>query len=222
MTALAPSLQAYFTQRLIGERAASPNTIASCKVTFQLLLAFANASAGSLDATHSKLDVDGPNDTEHPDLRTVDSIQSHEPAAPIGGSRAPVTSCSWPGKVGMRTLVPLNHWTTASWPATMNCMSSTWRKVTYLPVGGLAEVGFADGPLLLVVSHQGRGVVDLASGELLARDRQESGAWFDAGGRAALGSARWKGRGSASAALSAAGCPTPRPTAGRPAYPGTA
>jgi hypothetical protein len=87
----------------------------------------------------------------------------------------------------MRTLVPLNHWTTASWPATMNCMSSTWRKVTYLPVGGLTEVGFADGPLLLMVSHQGRGVVDLASGELLARDRQESGAWFDAGGRAALG-----------------------------------
>jgi hypothetical protein len=54
-------------------------------------------------------------------------------------------------------------------------------------VGGLTEVGFADGPLLLVVSHQGRGVVDLASGELLARDRHESGAWFDAGRRAVLG-----------------------------------
>ena len=61
----------------------------------------------------------------------------------------------------------------------MGCMPSTWRKVTYLVVGGLTEVGFADGPLLLVVSHQGRGVVDLASGELLARDRHESGAWFD-------------------------------------------
>jgi hypothetical protein len=69
----------------------------------------------------------------------------------------------------------------------MGCMPSTWRKVAYLAVGGLTEVGFADGPLLLVVSHQGRGVVDLASGELLARDRHESGAWFDAARRAVLG-----------------------------------
>jgi len=66
-------------------------------------------------------------------------------------------------------------------------MPATWRKVTYLAVGGLTEVGFADGPLLLVVSHQGRGVVDLASGELLARDRHETGAWFDAARRTALG-----------------------------------
>jgi hypothetical protein len=66
-------------------------------------------------------------------------------------------------------------------------MASTWRKVTYLAVGGLTEVGFADGSLLLVISHQGRGVVDLASGELLARDRRETGAWFDAARRAALG-----------------------------------
>jgi hypothetical protein len=69
----------------------------------------------------------------------------------------------------------------------MGCMPSTWRKVAYLAVGGLAEVGFADGPLLLVVSHQGRGVVDPASGELLARDRHETGAWFDAARGAVLG-----------------------------------
>jgi hypothetical protein len=56
-----------------------------------------------------------------------------------------------------------------------------------LAVGGLTEVGFTDGPLLLVVSHQGRGVVDLASGELLARDRHETGTWFDAARRAVLG-----------------------------------
>jgi hypothetical protein len=54
-------------------------------------------------------------------------------------------------------------------------------------VGGLTEVGFAGEPLLLVVSHQGRGVVDLASGELLARDRHETGAWFDAARGAARG-----------------------------------
>lgn len=69
----------------------------------------------------------------------------------------------------------------------MCCMPATWRKVTYLAVGGLTDVGFAAGPLLLVVSHQGRGVVDPASGELLARDRHETGAWFDASRRTALG-----------------------------------
>jgi len=66
-------------------------------------------------------------------------------------------------------------------------MPSPWKKVTYLAVSGLTEVGFAAGSLLLVISHQGRGVVDLASGNVLARDRQETGAWFDAARRAALG-----------------------------------
>ncbi len=41
MTALAPGLQAYFTDRLIGQRAASPNTIAAYRLTFRLLLRFA-------------------------------------------------------------------------------------------------------------------------------------------------------------------------------------
>ena len=89
----------------------------------------------------------------------------------------------WPG---VRTWSPLNRWLPACWPATVGCMPSPWRKVTYLAVGGLTEVGSAAGSLL-VVSHQGRGVVDLASGNVLARDRQETGAWFDAACRAALG-----------------------------------
>jgi hypothetical protein len=38
----------------------------------------------------------------------------------------------------------------------MNCMSSTWGKVAYLAVGGLTEVGFGGGSMLLVISHQGR------------------------------------------------------------------
>ena len=42
MTALAPALQAYFTDRLIGQRAASPNTIGAYKLTFRLLLTFAS------------------------------------------------------------------------------------------------------------------------------------------------------------------------------------
>jgi hypothetical protein len=68
----------------------------------------------------------------------------------------------------------------------MGSMPSSWKRVAFVAVGGLTEVGFA-GSFLLVVSHQGRGVVDLASGERVARDRHETGAWFDAARGTALG-----------------------------------
>jgi integrase/recombinase XerD len=54
MSALAPALQAYFTQRLVAQRAASPNTIAAYRTTFCLLLRFAAQRTG---ATPSKLDI---------------------------------------------------------------------------------------------------------------------------------------------------------------------
>jgi len=47
MTALAPSLQAFFTDRLIGQRAASPNTIAAYRHSLRLLLAFAHERLGT-------------------------------------------------------------------------------------------------------------------------------------------------------------------------------
>jgi hypothetical protein len=78
----------------------------------------------------------------------------HSRGAPNGGSRAfhrlQLGRERW---VRHEDLVPLNRWTAACRPATMGCMPPSWRKVTYLAVGGLTEVGFADGPLLLVVSH---------------------------------------------------------------------
>jgi hypothetical protein len=41
-------------------------------------------------------------------------------------------------------------------------------------IGGLTEIGFADDTdLLLVVSHQGRGVLDCHTGQRIARD------WYD-------------------------------------------
>jgi len=55
MSALAPTLQMFFTERLIGQRAASPNTIAAYRDTFRLLLTFAHQQTGtppsSLDIT---------------------------------------------------------------------------------------------------------------------------------------------------------------------------
>ena len=40
MTPLAPTLEAFFTDRLLCQKRVSPNTIASYRDTFRLLLAF--------------------------------------------------------------------------------------------------------------------------------------------------------------------------------------
>jgi integrase/recombinase XerD len=54
MSALAPSLEAFFTDRLVGQRAASQNTIAAYALTFRLLLGFASARG---DTPPSRLDI---------------------------------------------------------------------------------------------------------------------------------------------------------------------
>jgi site-specific recombinase XerD len=47
MTTLAPSMQAYFIDRLISQRQASPNTIAAYRHTFRLLLGFVTERTGT-------------------------------------------------------------------------------------------------------------------------------------------------------------------------------
>ncbi len=54
MSALAPSLESFFSDRLVSQRAASPNTIAAYALTFKLLLAFAAQRTG---VTASRLDI---------------------------------------------------------------------------------------------------------------------------------------------------------------------
>src|SRR2546430_4506708 len=59
-------------------------------------------------------------------------------------------------------------------------MTGSWRKVAYVAVGGLTEVGFGRNPrFLLILSHQGRGVVDCVNGVRAARDSREGPGWFD-------------------------------------------
>ena len=60
MSGLAPTLQAYFTDRLIGQRDASPNTIAAYKVTFRLLLGFASQRTGKAPGTLDIAELDAP------------------------------------------------------------------------------------------------------------------------------------------------------------------
>lgn len=55
MTLLAPTLQAWFTDRLINQKDASPRTIAAYRDTMRLLLTFASAQTGKLP---SRLDID--------------------------------------------------------------------------------------------------------------------------------------------------------------------
>ena len=60
MTALAPALQAYFTDRLIGQRAASPNTIGAYKLTFRPLLTFASKRLAKTPAALDIAELDAP------------------------------------------------------------------------------------------------------------------------------------------------------------------
>jgi integrase/recombinase XerD len=55
VTALAPVLQAFFTQRLIAQRQVSSHTIAAYRDTFRLLLGFAQQRTGT-EPCHLRLD----------------------------------------------------------------------------------------------------------------------------------------------------------------------
>jgi integrase/recombinase XerD len=60
MTALAPALQAFFTERLITQRNASPQTIAAYRDTFKLLLRFALEQTGKQPFQLDIEDLDAP------------------------------------------------------------------------------------------------------------------------------------------------------------------
>jgi site-specific recombinase XerD len=60
MSALAPSLEAYFTDRLVSQRAASPSTIAAYALTFRLLLTFASRRTGREPSRLDIAEIDAP------------------------------------------------------------------------------------------------------------------------------------------------------------------
>ena len=58
----------------------------------------------------------------------------------------------------LRPILPISH-------------GARWRSVLFAAVGGLTEIGFSGAETtLLVVSHDGRGLFDLATGRRIARD----------------------------------------------------
>jgi site-specific recombinase XerD len=59
-TPLAPSLEAFFTDRLLCQQRVSPNTIASYRDTFRLLLTFAQQNTGTNPARLELTQLDAP------------------------------------------------------------------------------------------------------------------------------------------------------------------
>lgn len=60
MSALAPTLEAYFTERLIRQRHASPNTVAAYRDAWRLMLRFACARTGKQPCQLDLADLDAP------------------------------------------------------------------------------------------------------------------------------------------------------------------
>jgi site-specific recombinase XerD len=60
MSALAPTLEAFFTERLAKQRDASPHTVAAYRDTFRLLLAFAQVRSGKAASSLDFEDLDAP------------------------------------------------------------------------------------------------------------------------------------------------------------------
>jgi site-specific recombinase XerD len=60
MTALASTLETYFTQRLIGQRQASPNTVAAYRDAWRLLLSFASKRTAKQPHQLDIADLDAP------------------------------------------------------------------------------------------------------------------------------------------------------------------
>ena len=60
MSALAPGLQAFFTDRLIGQRDASPNTISAYKTSLRLLVRFAANRTAKPPSALDIADLDAP------------------------------------------------------------------------------------------------------------------------------------------------------------------
>jgi integrase/recombinase XerD len=60
MTALAPTLQAYFTDRLLCQRRVSPNTVASYRDAFRLLLGFMQQKTGTQPSRLQLTQLDAP------------------------------------------------------------------------------------------------------------------------------------------------------------------
>ena len=84
MTPIAPTLQAFFTDRLTKQLQASPRTIASYRDSLRLLLCFANRRTGTAPSALDWDDLDEPliaDFLEHLEIDRHNHPRTQEPAA---------------------------------------------------------------------------------------------------------------------------------------------
>lgn len=145
MTTLAATVQEFFTQRLIGQRQASPHTIAAYRDTIRLLLQFAAANhritlsrldLGDLDAVtitafldHLEQQRGNSIRTRNARLAAIHSLFHY--AATRHPEQPPISAASWPS-------LP-NAATTQSSPSSPRTRSMRcWPALTPAPAPGAA------------------------------------------------------------------------------------
>ena len=92
MSLLAPTLQAFFTERLITQRHASPHTIAAYRDSLRLLLAFAHQRTGKQPCELDIADLDAPLIGAFLDHLEHDRGNSPAPATPAWRRSTPSTA----------------------------------------------------------------------------------------------------------------------------------
>ena len=85
MSSLAPTLEAYFTERLIRQRRVSPHTIASYRDTFRILLAYIHRTTGTPPSRLAITDLDAA--TIGAFLQHLEQERGTRPARGTSGSR---------------------------------------------------------------------------------------------------------------------------------------
>jgi integrase/recombinase XerD len=88
MTALAPTLKAFFVTRLVNEKGVSPHTIAAYRDTFRMLLAFAQKRTGKQPCKLEIEDLDAPLITAF--LDHLEHDRGNSPRTRAGGDRTAV------------------------------------------------------------------------------------------------------------------------------------
>jgi integrase/recombinase XerD len=79
MTALAPIMEAFFTDRLMNQQNASAHTIASYRDTFKLLLTYLHRRTGKLPHRLELTDLDAPAIGEF--LQYLENVRGNSPAS---------------------------------------------------------------------------------------------------------------------------------------------
>src|SRR5262249_18511541 len=120
VTALAPVLQAFFTDRLIAQRNASPHTIAGYRDTYRLLLTFATAQTRKQPSALDISDLDAPLIGAF--LSYLERARGATPPAPATGGRPRSPPCSDTPRYGTPSTRPSSS---ESWPSRPSDTSAT-------------------------------------------------------------------------------------------------